>query len=124
MLFPQGGHHGCLWPSSGRSPFQVLYGCTSRHFGIDSASVPINPDVSSWLQEREREREVMQNLVKQHLHRAQDRMKQQADKGRSERQFKVGDMVFLKLQPYVQSSLAPRSNQKLAFKFFGPYKVV
>jgi ribosomal protein L21E len=66
----------------------------------------------------------MQNLVKQHLHRAQDRMKQQADKGRSKRQFKVGDMVFLKLQPYVQSSLAPRSNQKLAFKFFGPYKVV
>jgi hypothetical protein len=103
-----------------RSPFQVLYGHSPRHFGIDSASVLVNPNVSSWLQERE----VMQSLVKQHLHRAQDRMKRQADKGRSERQFKVGDMVFLKLQPYVQSSLAPRSNQKLAFKFFGPYKVV
>jgi hypothetical protein len=24
----------------------------------------------------------------------------------------------------LQSSLAPRSNQKLAFKFFGPYKVL
>jgi hypothetical protein len=75
------------------SPFQVLYGHSPRHFGIDSASVLVNPDVSSWLQERE----VMQSLVKQHLHRAQDRMKRQADKGRSERQFKVGDMVFLKL---------------------------
>jgi hypothetical protein len=51
-------------------------------------------------------------------------MKRQADKGRSERQFQVGDQVYLKLQPYVQSSLAPRSNQKLAFKFFGPYPVV
>jgi len=30
----------------------------------------------------------------------------------------------LKLQPYVQSSLAPRANQKLSFKFFGPYSVV
>lgn len=32
-------------------------------------------------------------------------------------------MVFLKLQPYVQSSLAPRANQKLSFKFFGPFKI-
>lgn len=51
-------------------------------------------------------------------------MKKQADKMRSEREFKVVDMVFFKLQPYVQSSLALRSNQKLAFKFFGPYPVV
>jgi len=32
--------------------------------------------------------------------------------------------VYLKLQPYVQSSLAPRANQKLAFKFFGPFSVI
>jgi hypothetical protein len=35
----------------------------------------------------------------------------------------VGDRVYLKLQPYVQSSLAPRSSQKLSFKYFGPYTV-
>jgi hypothetical protein len=51
-------------------------------------------------------------------------MKRQADKKRSERVFAVRDMVFLKLQPYIQSSLAPRSNQKLAFKFFGPFEVI
>lgn len=51
-------------------------------------------------------------------------MKRQADKQRSERQFSIGDMVFLKLQPYVQSSLAPRANQKLAFKFFGLFPVI
>jgi hypothetical protein len=43
----------------------------------------------------------MQELIHQHLLRAQDRMKRQADKGRSERVFLVGDKVFLKLQPYV-----------------------
>lgn len=50
-------------------------------------------------------------------------MKKQADKHRSERVFKVGDQVFLKLQSYVQSSLLPRSNQKLSFKFFGPFTI-
>ena len=33
-------------------------------------------------------------------------------------------MVFLKLQPYVQASLAPRAHQKLSFRYFGPYKVL
>jgi hypothetical protein len=40
-------------------------------------------------------------------------MKTQADKKRAEVSFEVGDKVFQKLQPYIQSSLAPRSNQKL-----------
>jgi hypothetical protein len=33
-------------------------------------------------------------------------------------------MVYLKLQPYIQLSLADRSHHKLAFRFFGPYRVV
>lgn len=36
----------------------------------------------------------------------------------------MGDWVYVKLWPYVRMSLAPRANQKLAFKFFGPYRVV
>jgi hypothetical protein len=66
----------------------------------------------------------MNALIKQHLTRSKLCMKRQADKKRSERTFEVGDMVFVKLQPYIQSSLAPRSNQKLAFKFFGTYKIL
>ncbi|GMJ05745.1 hypothetical protein HRI_004243700 [Hibiscus trionum] len=51
-------------------------------------------------------------------------MKYYADKQRLERQFQVGDEVYLKLQPYRQSSIALRSNLKLAVRFYGPYKVI
>jgi hypothetical protein len=64
------------------------------------------------------------DLVKQHLHCACLQMKHHANKGKSERVFDVGDLIFLKLQPYVQSSLAPHANQKLAFKFFGSFPIV
>jgi hypothetical protein len=50
-------------------------------------------------------------------------MKHQADKQRSKVSYEVGDKVYLKLRPYVQTSLANRSHQKLAFKFFGPYTI-
>lgn len=36
----------------------------------------------------------------------------------------MGDWIFLKLQPYVQQSVAQRASHKLSFKFFGPYKVL
>jgi hypothetical protein len=66
----------------------------------------------------------MTRVIRLHLSRAQARMKRQADKHRSERSFAVGDSVYLKLQPYVQSSIATRSNNKLSFRFFGPFTIL
>lgn len=109
-------HHSAL----GRSPFEVLYGHSPRHFGIANMQTCSIPDLEQWLKERE----LLTKLIQQHLLRAQQHMKAQADKKRSERSFQPRDMVYMKLQPYVQSSLAVRTNKKLSFRFYGPFWVL
>lgn len=101
----------------GHSLFEVLYGFPPRHFGLELADAVLVLELHSWLEERA----LMHDLVRQHLLHAQARMKRQADKGSSEWEFSKGDLVFLKLQPYVQSSVCHSSNQKPSFKFLGHF---
>ena len=75
----------------------MLYGFAPQQFGQHAAGDPLISDLTEWL----RDRELMTKLVKQHLYRAKQRMKKQADEHRSELEFQVDEWVFLKLQPYV-----------------------
>lgn len=104
----------------GKSPFEVLYGTSPRHLGITADSTCFVPDLQAWLDARQ----LMQELLHQHLECIRLRMKHQADKKRCERTFAVGDSIYLKLQPYVQSSVAPRAHHKLLFKYYGPYLIL
>lgn len=109
-----------LHASLNKTPFEVLYGQQPKHLGIDIVESCSVPDLQQWLKDRN----LMIQLLQQQLIRAQQRQKFQADKNRTERCFEVGDSVFLKIQPYVQSSLQKRANHKLSFKYFGPYQIL
>lgn len=39
-------------------------------------------------------------VLKENLAKAQQRLKSHADKGRTKREFEIGNLVYLKLQPY------------------------
>jgi hypothetical protein len=104
----------------GYSPFKVLYGYDPPFAAAPMVPVGTDEDVSALLADRARFTE----LLKGKLAEARNRMKLYADKLRTKRQFQVGEMVLLKLQPYAQHSVVNRSCPKLAFKFYGPYKVL
>ena len=104
----------------GHTPLEVLYGHQPLHFGIGTPSACSVPELDQWLKDRE----LLTRLIHQQLTRAQQRMKSQADKNRTDRVFQEGDMVYLKLQPYIQTSVASRSNQKLSFRFYAPFRIL
>ena len=55
---------------------------------------------------------------------AQNRMKQLEDKGRSEREFEVGEEVYLKLRGPHLRSLTTSPISKLSPRYFGPFTIV
>lgn len=114
-----GGAIGSLLPNSGTIPLTspVLACHHSRRCSVTGCTVPA---LHSWLNECA----VIQDLLQQHRNRAQQYMKTQADKCRSPRTFEVGDSVYLKLQPYIQTSVARSANHKLAFKYFRPFPII
>ena len=101
------------------SPFVALYGHEPRHWGIDATYTCTSPSLEEWLAERQQ----MQQNLQHNLNHARQYMKNQADKKRTECTFVPGEEVFVKLQPYVQVSVLRCSNNKLAFRYFGPYTI-
>lgn len=71
-----------------------------------------------------KERQIMTKLLKENLVMIHNKMNRNADKRRTKMEFEKGDWVFLKLQPYQQTSLAVRKSLKLDSKFYGLYEII
>ena len=63
-------------------------------------------------------REAAIQMLKFYLKWAQNRMR------RFDRSFEVGDLVYVKLQPYRQTTIANRKCLKLSAHLFGPYVIL
>ncbi|KAK6126136.1 hypothetical protein DH2020_040114 [Rehmannia glutinosa] len=88
------------------TPFQALYGYAPPLHSMGAYLDSTNEEVRG-------------NLLQ-----AQNRMKVYADRHRQEREFEVGEFVYLKLQPFRQNSVEFRKNLKFASKYYGPYLIL
>ncbi|KAK8954559.1 hypothetical protein KSP39_PZI002898 [Platanthera zijinensis] len=95
--------------ASRMTPFEIVYGRPPPTLGSYEPGSTALPAVDHAL----RNRDSMLAALRENLRLAQDGMKMQTDKHRTEREFAEGDEVFLKLQPYRQLSVARRVYQKL-----------
>lgn len=66
----------------------------------------------------------MTQQLKNWLSEAQERMRRYADLKRREREFKVGEYVYLKLKPYKQPSLRKSKVWKLTPRYYGPIQIL
>ncbi|XP_059070530.1 uncharacterized protein LOC131860172 [Cryptomeria japonica] len=102
------------------TPFKALYGYDALSFidlAFDQSNVPKSRDILQECQD-------IMKALKENLQCAQNQQKMYADKKRVERHFEIGDLVYLKLQPYKQSSLKHSGAEKLKPWFYGPYQVI
>lgn len=102
------------------TPYEIVYGQPPPPYIPYIPGDSRNTAVDRSLNARER---VLKHL-KEQLMMAQNRMKQQADKHRSERTFQVGAWVFLKLHPFRQFTLLQQHTHKLSPKYCGPFQIL
>lgn len=106
--------------ATGLTPYQVVFGkpppTLQQYVSGSTANEALQAEFTS--------RDEILQILKKKLAKAQEAMKLYADKRRLAHPFKIGDLVFVKLRPYRQVSLAGHRCNKLAKCFYGPYQII
>nr|GEX44350.1 retrotransposon-related protein [Tanacetum cinerariifolium] len=107
--------------SSGHTTlFEIVYGQPPNLHLPYIAGTSSLEEVDMTMQAREQAIAMLQF----HLKRSQNRIKSMADKHRSDKNFKVGMKVYLKLQPYRQSTVRQGTHHKFAAKYYVLFVVI
>lgn len=105
------GHYNS---STGRSPFELMFGIRMKYLSDDSLKDMLERE---WYEEYERDRQEIRNDAKKAIEQAQTGYKEHFDKKRkSEYGYQVGDLVAIKRTQFI-------SGKKLANEFLGPYRI-
>lgn len=106
--------------SIGMIPFKALHGYDAPSFN-DSVFWDKKAHIANdWIQESKDSLRVL----KENIHDAQNRQNMYIDQHRIEHNFEVGDLIFLRLQTYRQSTLKKSGAENMKPRFHGPYKVL
>ena len=79
-----------------------------------------DPKAKDWIEEIQ---EILK-VLRDNLQVPQNQQKQYADQHGMERQFQVNDLVYLRLQPYKQTTIKGKCLENLKPRFYGPCKVI
>ena len=102
------------------SPFEALYEYKPPAFTTVSLPCNISEEAQVTLAEKDKRLKVMhQNLTQAH-----QRMKTYVHQNRIERVFEQGDMLYLKMQPYPETTLGLRNSLKLTSKWYDPFRIL
>nr|GEX68598.1 reverse transcriptase [Tanacetum cinerariifolium] len=102
------------------TPFKAVYGREATTIHDYSPGTNKTASIDATLVEHQR----LISVLKEALEHTRQRMTKQANKKRMEKQFEVGELVYLRLRNYRQQSVAARDNQKLSKRYFGPYRIL
>ena len=104
----------------GRTPFKALYGYVPCSLGVDDTTRCPVPELEEWIRSKRNDEQTLAapselcSIAHEVACRYATHWALVCCRW----------LGFVKVQPYVQSSLALRAHQKLSFKFFSPFKVL
>ena len=102
------------------TPFEALYGYKAPKLLSYIPGTTQIAEVDATLKQKDQ----ILSLLKENLEQAQNCIKCMDDQKWMERDFELGEWVFLRLQPYRQSSMELKRSMKLTPCCFGPEKIL
>ena len=120
LMWAEWSYNTSVHSATGMSPYKVTFGKKPPNIPQYVAGNSNIDAVDTWLTDRDSMFKILQNK----LLKAQQHMKELADKHRRELHFTEGDMVLVKLHPRRQSTATGAPYMKLAKRYYDPFQVM